>query len=267
MSPNSQTKTQPRVAPLDLSVDEQLLAGYDGPVPRHVAFIMDGNGRWARQRGLRRLKGHREGAGAVRCVVESCRYLGVDAVTLYAFSTQNWGRPDDEVSGLMTLFNVYIKKERDRLLRNGIRLRVIGDRSRLSETLRKAIKDLEDASAVNDEMLLQVAVSYGGREEILCATRELATKVRDGQLEPEEITEEAFSDHLYTRGIHDPDLVVRTSGELRISNFLLWQIAYSELYVTDVFWPDFDEQQLLDAFASYGDRERRFGQTAEQLDD
>ena len=164
----------------------------------------------------------------------------------------------------MTLFNVYIKKERDRLVQNGIRIRVIGDRSQLSKKLRKAIDGLEEATAHNDEMLLQVAVSYGGREEILHATRQLTAAVRAGELEPEDIDESTFAERLYTRGAPDPDLVVRTSGELRISNFLLWQIAYSELYVTDTLWPDFDERELLEAFGSFGQRQRRFGKTGEQ---
>lgn len=265
MAMNSRKKTRSTGELSDLTVDEALLAEYDGPIPTHAAFIMDGNGRWAKRRGKRRLHGHRQGAHSVRRVVESCRYLGVDVVTLYAFSTQNWARPETEVSGLMTLFNVYIQKERDRLLRNGVRIRVIGDRSQLGDRLRKAITNLEEATAHNDELLLQVAVSYGGREEILRATRKLAREVRDGELAPEEITEQAFSDRLYTSGAPDPDLVIRTSGELRISNFLLWQIAYSEIYVTDTLWPDFDEAELLRAFDSYGGRERRFGKTGEQI--
>jgi undecaprenyl diphosphate synthase len=250
----------------DLSVDEALLSEYDGPVPTHVAAIMDGNGRWAKGRGMRRIMGHREGAQSVRRVVESCRYLGVEALTLYAFSTQNWSRPESEVSGLMTLFNVYIQKERDRLIRNGVRIRVIGDRSKLGDRLREAIADLEDATAHNTDMLLQVAVSYGGREEILHAARQLASAVRDGQMGVDEIDEKSFEQYLYTSDVPDPDLVIRTSGELRLSNFLLWQIAYSEIYVTDVLWPDFGEPELLEAFSSFGGRERRFGKTGEQIE-
>ncbi len=249
----------------DLTVDEALLSEYDGPIPRHIAVIMDGNGRWAQQRGMRRLKGHRQGAHSVRRVVESCRYLGVEALTLYAFSTQNWGRPESEVSGLMTLFDVYIKKERERLMRNGVRIRVIGQRSQLGKRLRQSIADLEEATADNDDLLLQVAVSYGGREEIVQAAQKLARAARDGKIDPDDISEATFGDQLYTSGAPDPDLVIRTSGELRISNFLLWQIAYSELYVTDVLWPDFDEGQLIRAFESYGQRQRRFGKTGEQI--
>lgn len=254
--------TQP--AP-DLTVDESLLERYDGAVPRHVAFIMDGNGRWAQGRGLKRLRGHRAGAGSVRCVVESCRYLQVDVVTLYAFSSENWHRPRGEVSGLMKLFDIYIKKERRRLLKNGIRLKVIGDRSRLSKKLQGAIAKLEADSADNDAMLLQVAVSYGGREEILRATRNLSRAVADGKLDPAAIDENLFSRHLYTGDLPDPELVIRTSGEYRLSNFLLWQIAYSELYFTETLWPDFDEAELLKAFADFGQRQRRFGKTAEQV--
>ena len=249
----------------ELTVNEALLKAYEGPIPRHVAVIMDGNGRWAQQRGLMRLKGHRAGADSVRCVVESCRYLGVEILTLYAFSSQNWGRPTDEVSGLMTLFDLYIKKEKERLLANNIRLQVIGDRGRLSKKLQKAIAKLEEQSAENDGMLLQVAVSYGGREEILEATRRIACAVARGELNPDAIDEETFGRHLYTEGRPDPDLVIRTSGECRVSNFLLWQIAYSELHITETLWPDFDETHLLAAFSDFGHRNRRFGQTQEQV--
>ena len=250
----------------DLTVDEQLLEDHDGAVPEHVAIIMDGNGRWARRQSMPRLRGHRAGADAVRCVVESCRYLGVDILTLYAFSTQNWNRPDHEVSGLMTLFDVYIQKERRRLLENGIRLHVIGDRSRLSGELQSAIADLEEASSENDEMVLQVAVSYGGREDITQSVRQIATAVDNGELDVGDIDEDLISSRLYTDGRLDPELVIRTSGEYRISNFLLWQIAYSELYFTDTLWPDFDERQLLDAFGDFGDRQRRFGKTGQQVE-
>lgn len=250
----------------DLTVDEDILADYRGAIPEHVGIIMDGNGRWATSRGMPRIRGHRAGADAVRCAVESCRYLGVDILTLYAFSTENWERPDEEVSGLMTLFDVYIKKERRRLLENDIRLRVIGDRSRLPEQLQEAIAELEEASSVNDEMVLQVAVSYGGREDILQATRRLAEQVEAGQLDPQEIDEEALSSNLYTEGRRDPEMVIRTSGEHRISNFLLWQIAYSELYFTETLWPDFDEAALLAAFDDFGRRQRRFGKTGQQVE-
>lgn len=249
----------------DLTVNEALLSNYEGAVPSHVAVIMDGNGRWAKKQGKMRLKGHHAGADAVRRTVESCRYLGVDILTLYAFSSQNWGRPKQEVSGLMTLFDVYIKKERRRLLENGIRLQVIGDRSKLSAKLQGAIANLEAESAANTAMTLQVAVSYGGREEILMATRQLASAVAKGTLKPDEIDEALFSASLYTAGRPDPDLVIRTSGEERVSNFLLWQIAYSEFHFTETLWPDFDEACLLEAFQDFSRRQRRFGKTGEQV--
>lgn len=252
---------------LDLTVNKEVLESYDGPVPRHVAVIMDGNGRWANKRGMRRIRGHHEGANAVRRTVESCRYLGVEALTLYAFSSQNWSRPLDEVTGLMTLFDIYIKKERKRLINNGIALRVIGDRGRLSDKLQKAVGKLEEESAGNDGMTLQVAVSYGGREELVRAFQNIAGDVQQGAIEPAEITAELIESQLYTQGIPDPDLVIRTSGEMRVSNFLLWQIAYSELFVTDVLWPDFGEEHLVEAFKSFAGRDRRFGKTGAQAAD
>lgn len=248
-----------------LTIDEQALTRFQGRVPRHVAIIMDGNGRWAQQRGMRRIRGHHAGAQSVRRLVEACRYLGVEVLTLYAFSEQNWSRPQDEVSGLMTLFDFYIKRERVRLEKNGVRMRVIGDRDKLSERLRGAIQGLEEYTAHNDKLLLQVAVSYGGREEIVRASRLLAQAVADGQLRPEDITEEVFERCLFTAGTPDPDLIIRTSGELRVSNFLLWQIAYAEIHVTDVLWPDFDEAQFVLALESFDRRERRFGQTGSQV--
>jgi undecaprenyl diphosphate synthase len=248
----------------NLHVDEAVLKSYTGPIPRHVAVIMDGNGRWAEGRGMPRIKGHHEGANAVRRVVESCRYLGVGVLTLYAFSSQNWGRPVDEVTGLMTLFDIYIKRERKRLIENGVAMRMIGDRTRLSPRLQEAIGNLEDATSHNSNLILQVAVSYGGREEILHATRCIAEEVRAGALEPAAITEADFVKHLYTSAVPDPDLLIRTSGEMRISNFLLWQIAYSEIVVTDALWPDFDEKHFVAALDSFGSRQRRYGLTGAQ---
>lgn len=251
--------------PSDLGVNAEILSSYKDSIPRHVAIIMDGNGRWAKRRGLMRLKGHHEGATSVRRIVESCRYLNIETLTLYAFSTQNWERPEGEVSGLMKLFGIYLKKERARLLRNGIRLQVIGDREKLSSSLLERIEALEEESRENTGMLLQVAVSYGGREEILDATRKIARAIRSGELREGQISEELFSRYLYTSGVPDPDLVIRTSGEFRISNFLLWQIAYSEIYITDVLWPDFGESELIEALSSYHARERRFGKTGAQV--
>ncbi|MEZ4461379.1 MAG: isoprenyl transferase [bacterium] len=249
-----------------LHVDEAVLKTYTGPIPRHIAVIMDGNGRWAQGRGLPRIKGHHEGANAVRRVVESCRYLGVEVLTLYAFSSQNWGRPEDEVTGLMTLFDIYIKRERKRLIENGVAMRMIGDRSRLSPRLQDAVGGLEDATAVNQNLILQVAVSYGGREEILHAARQLAEDAREGRIEPDSIQEADFAKYLYTSAVPDPDLLIRTSGELRISNFLLWQVAYSEIFVTDALWPDFDENHLVQALGSFGSRQRRYGLTGAQIE-
>lgn len=255
----------PHDRPVHLSVDEAALLSYKGPIPRHIAVIMDGNGRWAKSRNMGRIRGHHAGADAVRSVVESCRYLGVEVVTLYAFSEQNWSRPEDEVSGLMALFDLYIKRERSRLIDNNVRIQVIGDRERLGPKLQEAIANLEAATAAGARMTLQVAVSYGGREEIVRAAQTLAQAAALGRIRPEDITPELFERCLYTAGQPDPDLVIRTSGELRVSNFLLWQLAYSELYVTDTLWPDFNEHHLMDALRAYGSRERRFGMTGDQI--
>jgi undecaprenyl diphosphate synthase len=252
---------------LDLTIDEGPVEAYDGTIPDHVAIIMDGNGRWASRRDMPRIRGHRAGASSVRAVVEACRYLQMEVLTLYAFSTENWSRPDDEVTGLMTLFDVYIERERERLLENDIRLQVIGDRSGLPDTLLEAIEELEAASAGGDEMTLQVAVNYGGREEIVRAARAIGEDVEAGELEPDAIDESTVESRLYTAGRPDPDLVVRTSGEMRFSNFLLWQIAYSELFVNETLWPDFDEYELVEALRAFDARERRFGKTGEQVDD
>jgi undecaprenyl diphosphate synthase len=249
----------------NLTVDEGILSAYQGVVPKHIAVIMDGNGRWANARGLPRIRGHRAGADAVRRTVESCRYLGVEVLTLYAFSSQNWGRPEDEVAGLMALFDLYIRKERKRLVENGIALRVIGERGKLSVKLQRAIAELEGACSSGSSMTLQVAVSYGGRDELVRAVRKIAEDVRDGKIEPEEVTAEAVESRLYTHGIADPDLVIRTSSEMRVSNFLLWQIAYSEFHVVEALWPDFDETLLLAALEDFDSRCRRFGRTTEQV--
>lgn len=248
-----------------LHVDRDVLDGYDGPIPRHVGVIMDGNGRWAQNRGLPRIKGHHEGANAVRRMVESCRYLGVEVLTLYAFSSQNWGRPEDEVKGLMTLFDVYIKRERDRLITNAVQMKAIGDRTKLGDRLQQAIAKLEADTAPNAKMTLQVAVSYGGREEIVRAVRRLGEEIEAGTLAAKDIDERDIERNLYTGEVPDPDLVIRTSGEMRISNFLLWQIAYAELYVTDVLWPDFDEVHFVEALRSFTSRERRYGKTSAQM--
>ncbi|MEY3014707.1 MAG: hypothetical protein RIT45_3442, partial [Pseudomonadota bacterium] len=214
------------------------------PMPRHVAIIMDGNGRWANARGLPREAGHREGAKAVRRVVTRARELGLDALTLYAFSAQNWRRPEHEISALMALLIEFCEGERTLLEEKGIRFRVIGERSRLPDEARAAISLLEEVTVELDEMQLVLALSYGGREEIVAAARSLAQDVAAGRLESEAIDEVALAERLWTADLPDPDLLIRTSGELRVSNFLLWQIAYAELHVETRLWPEFDGDAL-----------------------
>jgi len=234
-------------------------------IPQHIACIMDGNGRWARQRGLPRVEGHRAGAKTVRMVVEECRRLGVQYLTLFAFSSENWKRPDQEVGALMGLFHRYLNAELDRLCENDIRLRVIGDRSRLPEYVLDSLVRAEERSAVHRGMQLILAVSYGARDEIVGAARELAARVERGEMRSDEIDEAKFSSALYTKDIPDPDLLIRTSNEFRISNFLLWQLAYSEIVVSNLLWPEFTPQQLHECIAAYQSRERRFGLTSEQI--
>ena len=234
------------------------------PPPGSVAIIMDGNGRWAKSRGLPRVAGHEEGAKSVKEIVTRCRERGVKALTLYSFSTENWRRPGEEVSALMKLLQRYVFEERETILSNDIQLRVIGQPDRLPLYVRTPLRLLVRDSAQNKGMILCLALSYGGRQEIVDAVQAIAAKVQQGQLRPEAIDDQAITDHLQTRGMPDPDLLIRTSGELRVSNFLLWQIAYSELYVTDLAWPDFRGPQLEEAFAAFRARERRFGRTGEQ---
>ena len=237
----------------------------DGPIPRHVAIIMDGNGRWAQQRGLPRVDGHEEGARSVDDIVSACREIGVKVLTLYSFSTENWKRPPEEVAALMNLLKRFMFQERDRLLGNGIRLQVIGQVDRLPVSVKAPLKLLLRDSARNHEMTLCLALSYGSRAEITETMREIATDVQRGRLRPDQIDEALISARLSTGGLPDPDLLIRTSGELRISNFLLWQIAYSELYVTDTLWPDFRRPQLEEAIRNFQGRERRFGKTGAQV--
>ncbi len=235
------------------------------PVPRHVAIIMDGNGRWARRRRLPRTAGHQAGVTAVRKTVEHCARKGIEVLTLFAFSSENWRRPPEEVSVLMRLFEMTLSRETRRLDEHGIRLRVIGDRSAFSKNLQQRIAEAEAQTAGNDRMTLLIAANYGGRWDITQAAQQLARQVATGVLKPEEIDEAALAAHLSFAGLPEPDLFIRTGGELRISNFLLWQLAYTELYFTDVLWPDFDEAELDKALAEYSRRERRFGHTSEQL--
>ena len=233
-------------------------------LPRHVAVIMDGNGRWAQRRSLSRVEGHQRGKDAVRAVVETSREIGLQYLTLYAFSTENWQRPVGEVRALMGLLRRYLRTELRRMMNYNIRLRAAGDLSRLPVAVRRALEAVILATRSNSGLTVVLAVSYGAREEIVAATRALATAVRKGQLDPQEIDEQRFAQHLWTADIPDPDLLIRTGGELRLSNFLLWQLAYTELYVTDTLWPDFGREEFLLALADYQGRERRFGRTTEQ---
>ncbi len=228
-------------------------------LPRHIAIIMDGNGRWARQRNLPRVHGHVTGAESVRAIVTHCARLQIDTLTLYSFSTENWKRPREEVDALMALYVENLIKERAEIMANQIRLVQIGRREGLPQEVLRELETTESMSASNRGLRLVLAVNYGGRNEIVDAVRELARKVRDGRLEPDAIEETDISAALYTRGIPDPDLLIRTAGEMRVSNFLLWQISYSELYVTDVLWPDFRREQMNEAIRAYAGRERRFG--------
>lgn len=231
----------------------------NGDVPRHVAVIMDGNGRWARERGLPRHLGHREGMKAVREVVEGAVEAGVSILTLFAFSTENWRRPVQEVSALMGLLQLYARKERAELRRQGVEVHVLGDLERVDPATREAVNAIVEGTRGGTAMRLNLMISYGGREEILRAARLLAERARAESWSPEEIDEETFADALFTRGLPDPDLLIRTSGEHRISNFMLWQLAYTELHITQVLWPDFDRGDLFEAILDYQRRERRFG--------
>ncbi|MDA5193770.1 isoprenyl transferase [Govanella unica] len=229
------------------------------PVPAHVAIIMDGNGRWASERYLPRVAGHKKGADTVRSCVRSCGELGISYLTLYAFSSENWKRPLDEVDDLMGLLKIYLKSELEAFHKNNIRFRSIGDRSRLSTDIVKLIEDAERKTENNSGLTLILALNYGAQAEIAAAVRQIATKVAKGELAAEDITEVTVAAHLQTAGIPDPDIIIRTSGEQRLSNFLLWQAAYSELLFVDEFWPDFNKDILVRALEEYGCRERRFG--------
>ena len=229
------------------------------PIPRHIAIIMDGNGRWARGKGLERLSGHERGAEAVRDCVKGCRELGVEYLTLYAFSTENWKRPKAEIAGLMKLLERFITKEVPELNAQGVRLQAIGRLEDLPESTRKALRQAVEATAHNDKLTLILALSYSSRMELVDALREIAREVQAGRLDAGAIDAELFSRHLYTRDYPDPDLLIRTSGEMRLSNFLLWQLSYSEFYITPTLWPDFRKDDLTAAVREYGQRQRRFG--------
>ena len=233
-------------------------------LPQHLAIIMDGNGRWAQQRRMPRIVGHQRGVETVRRTVEECSRLGIRYLTLYAFSSENWGRPADEVAALMGLLAKYLTSELKTLLSNRIRLNVIGEIGKLPESIRTTLEETMARTRENDTMTLTLALSYGSRDEILRACRSIAAKVANGELSADRVNEELFSAELDTFGIPDPDLLVRTSGEMRISNFLLWQLAYTELYFCDVYWPDFSTEELHKALSGFSNRQRRFGLTSEQ---
>ncbi len=228
-------------------------------LPAHIAIIMDGNGRWAKKHLLQRIKGHERGAEAVRTIVRASREAGISVLTLYAFSTENWQRPPAEVTALMTLLRKFLDAEEKELMDNNIRLNAIGQIERLPQKVRQALARVMARTEKNDGMLLNLALSYGGRAEIVMMVRNLAERVKTGQMDPAAITSEDISACLYTRDIPDPDILIRTSGESRISNFLLWQIAYTEIFITDTLWPDFGRDEYIEIIKAYQRRERRFG--------
>ncbi len=233
-------------------------------LPRHVAIIMDGNGRWAERRGLPRLEGHRAGLDALRSVVRAAHELGIAYLTLYAFSLENWSRPRSEVDELMRLLDRYMESEVEEVDRNGIRVRAIGRLGRLPESVQRRVQDAVGRTEKNREMTLVFALSYGGRAEIVDAARKLARDVERGKLDPNQLDEKTFASYLYDPELPDPDLLIRSGAESRVSNFLLWQIAYAELYSTQVMWPDFRKNDLVEALLDYQRRERRFGRTGDQ---
>jgi len=233
-----------------------------GDVPRHVAIIMDGNGRWARQRGLPRHLGHREGMKAVREVIEGAVDAGVEILTLFAFSTENWQRPAQEVSALMTLLQVYARKERNELKRQGVEVHVLGELDRVDAATRAAVDTIVEGTRGGKALRLNLMISYGGREEIIRSVREVARRVARGELTPEQVDDHVFESTLFTVGLPDPDLLIRTSGEYRLSNFLLWQLAYTEMHISPVLWPDFNRSHLFEAVLDFQRRERRFGRVS-----
>ncbi len=234
-------------------------------LPRHIAVIMDGNGRWAKKRLLPRIAGHREGVKAVDRVVSHCRKLGIEALTLYSFSAENWSRPREEIGALWDILAEYLRRELDRMLREDIRFNTIGHIHELPEFAQRIVADAQEKTKERRGMILTLALSYGARQEILDAARALASRAKEGLLEPSEIDAPVFESYLNTAPLPEVDLLIRTSGELRISNFLLWQLAYTELYFTDTLWPDFDERELERAILEFQKRHRRFGLTAEQV--
>jgi len=234
-------------------------------LPKHIAIIMDGNGRWAKEKGFLRVFGHENGTKSVKTTVESCAELGIENLTLYAFSTENWNRPKLEVKTLMQLLISSLKKEMNTMQKNSIRLNAIGNLEHLPARVRKELLHVIDETKENTRMTLTLALSYGSRDELINATKQICDKVKNNIISVENIDETLINQHLYTQNLPDVDLLIRTSGEKRISNFLLWQIAYAELYFTDVYWPDFTNENLYEAIINYQKRERRFGKTSEQL--
>ena len=247
-----------------MSAESLNRAGTDAN-PRHIAIIMDGNGRWAQQRYMPRAMGHRAGVSAVRAIVEHCTREKIEVLTLFAFSSENWRRPKDEVSMLMDLFIATLQKEVDKLDRNGIRLRFIGDRTPLSEILQKKIDSAEAQTRNNSGLVLVIAANYGGRWDLAQAFRKIAERIEQGEIERHNIDEKLIEAHLSAADLPEPDLFIRTGGEQRVSNFLLWQLAYTELYFTPILWPDFDQEALAEAIKSFKNRQRRFGHTGEQV--
>lgn len=247
----------------DLTLQEELKKL--GPLPQHVAIIMDGNGRWAKERRMPRVEGHRSGVNSVRDIVRACGQLGIPNLTLYAFSTENWKRPKGEVSVLMDLLLYYLKMELKELNENNVRLNAIGQLNALAKPVAKQLHDSMELLAGNTGLTLTLALSYSGRWDMLRAVQTLALDVRRGTLSPEDITEEKFRSYMTTHDLPDPDLMIRTSGEMRLSNFLLWEMAYAEIHIASVYWPDFRREQLYEALRDYVQRERRFGKTSEQL--
>jgi undecaprenyl diphosphate synthase len=248
---------------LDLKAQNSLKKS--GDIPEHIAIIMDGNGRWARKRGLPRAAGHKQGVETVRDIVKACVGLGVRYLTLYTFSTENWKRPKDEITTLMRLIVKSLQNETNELHANGVRLSTIGNRDSLPDVVRQELEQAVEKTSGNTKLTLNLALSYSGRWEIMEAAKKIGQMVKEGQIRSEDVTESLFSSLLTTKDIPDPDLLIRSGGEFRISNFLLWQIAYSEIFITDVLWPEFKRQHLYEAIKDYQKRERRFGLVSEQI--
>ncbi|MEX0679865.1 MAG: isoprenyl transferase [Balneolales bacterium] len=245
--------------------EKQILLQQRGEIPKHIAVIMDGNGRWAKNRGSVRILGHKAGVDSVRDITEACAQIGVKHLTLYAFSTENWGRPKGEIGALMKLLVQSLRSESQKLNENDIRLTSIGELNRLPPTCQKELEEAKTLTAGNSRMELCLALSYSGRWDICQAVKTISQKSKDGLLSPEEISDDTIAEHLATAQMPDPDLIIRTSGEFRLSNFLLWQSAYSELFITETFWPDFRRKELYRAVESYQNRERRFGKVSSHI--